>query len=517
MQRFRLQAPMKATLLNVLDAYPGGQLLSEALQKAEDSDASQFSLLLDLRRHDSADPAFSGPDFVLTDNGAGFGEREWRSLQNLHSSEKRNTPRGIGRYGMGSRSYFHYADVTIVVSRGQYVGVDPLEVVSSQGRANGGWQLNLAEPGDHALIAAEAAELAAIPECVAGGYDAHARGALFRLPLRTAADVQREEATELGPLGPEMSVVKTEALPVDWEAAASRLLLFLSSVRNLGVWRWAEGAPAPERVAPVNQEYLAGGPCARLPPSLPTVATESYKAFRAHVLGLGEAQRVALSEVPVPRPSNINLSARGGPALAYAHAHRRRRAQSSSACRTTHLSLTSHVTGERAVVRLSLDGAADGTGWLVAQRFDAATPELRQAMSDGCEGVPAVGVALPLTHDEPLAGAPFCFLPIGGQASGLPVHINAAFAVASNRRDLWWPCKDLDGAHARMAQWNDSLCRHALPRLWVEALRILGPQVESLRRAGLVAPEEAEPHDAGARRVLARLPEVERIAAPWQP
>ena len=52
MQRFRLQAPMKATLLNVLDAYPGGQLLSEALQKAEDSDASQFSLLLDLRRHD---------------------------------------------------------------------------------------------------------------------------------------------------------------------------------------------------------------------------------------------------------------------------------------------------------------------------------------------------------------------------------------------------------------------------------------------------------------------------------
>ena len=35
---------------------------------------------------------------------------------------------------MGSRSYFHYADVTTVVSRGLYVGLDPVEAVTTFGR-----------------------------------------------------------------------------------------------------------------------------------------------------------------------------------------------------------------------------------------------------------------------------------------------------------------------------------------------------------------------------------------------
>lgn len=40
---------------------------------------------------------------------------------------------------MGSRSYFHYADVTAVISRGNYVGLDPLETVTSLERGGGGW------------------------------------------------------------------------------------------------------------------------------------------------------------------------------------------------------------------------------------------------------------------------------------------------------------------------------------------------------------------------------------------
>jgi hypothetical protein len=42
---------------------------------------------------------------------------------------------------MGSRSFFHYGDVTAVLSRGVYVGIDPLDTVTSHGRGVGfgGW------------------------------------------------------------------------------------------------------------------------------------------------------------------------------------------------------------------------------------------------------------------------------------------------------------------------------------------------------------------------------------------
>ena len=150
----------------ILQDYPGGQLQDEALQNAEDSGATEFALMLDMRRHTSVDPRLAGPAFFLIDNGSGFDERQWKSLQNLHRSEKAeyartltcaaheymradasgcsplgSSPREIGRYGMGSRSYFHYCDVTTVVSRGKYVGLDPIDVVETHGRGcgHGGW------------------------------------------------------------------------------------------------------------------------------------------------------------------------------------------------------------------------------------------------------------------------------------------------------------------------------------------------------------------------------------------
>jgi hypothetical protein len=38
-----------------------------------------------------------------------------------------------GKYGVGSRSYFHYTDIVSVVSGSTYVGLDPLNIVSSSG------------------------------------------------------------------------------------------------------------------------------------------------------------------------------------------------------------------------------------------------------------------------------------------------------------------------------------------------------------------------------------------------
>ena len=106
---------------------------------AEDVSAGTFRMILDLREHKvEADPACngvnrkycSGPAFLLLDDGKGFRPEDWNALYKIFGSAvSKHTPGDIGRFGMGTRSYFAYSDVITVVSNGQYRALDPLELV----------------------------------------------------------------------------------------------------------------------------------------------------------------------------------------------------------------------------------------------------------------------------------------------------------------------------------------------------------------------------------------------------
>ena len=92
---------------------------------------------------------------------------------------------------------------------------------------------------------------------------------------------------------------------------------------------------------------------------------------------------------------------------------------------------------------------------MVVQRFDLVTTELLEAIEQGCEAVPSLGIAVPLhAAEDQHKGVPYCALPIGALRTNLPIHINGSFAPTPNRRELWLPNADLDGKHARMASWN---------------------------------------------------------------
>lgn len=88
---------------------------------------------------------------------------------------------------MGSRSYFHYADVLAVLSRGRYVGIDPLMTVTTWDRRNGGWMLPKVGVLDRATaseadlaVADEAGQLFALADvCSATPLKEEARGAAF--------------------------------------------------------------------------------------------------------------------------------------------------------------------------------------------------------------------------------------------------------------------------------------------------------------------------------------------------
>ena len=409
--------------------------------------------------------------FVLIDDGAGFGAREWKSIMNLNASEKRTSPKEIGRFGMGSRSFFHYADVTTVTSRGSYVGVDPLEVVKSFGRTDG-WKANLlGQGGDIGSVVAEANSLFSLPPQVCGGFDCMSQGAMFRLPLRRSEDVQREVERDLKPFGAEIPTDRANALMSEWAELAPRLLLFLFSVSKVTLWRWAPGAPGPECLASAVKRFEVGSPFLRLPASLPEAVVSTYKTLARHLVGLSCDERAALSELHV---DVIHISASGAAA--------------------------SRAGG----------GGSTCTTWLVAQRFDVTTPELFEVIQAGCDSVPVVGVAVPTGGDQHVSGVPFYYLPIGSKTTGLPVHVHGAFASTPNRRDLWLPGPDVDGQHATKATWNDALMRFAVPRLWLDVLFILGP-----RRTEL--PALAQRADDPGRAVLSRLPDLDQVEEAWRP
>lgn len=426
MESFGLCAPIKEQLEAILHDYPGGQLLAEALQNAEDSKATKFSLILDTRHHLGVDDTLSGPAFLLVDNGGGFGDREWRSLQNLNKSEKKNSPGEIGRYGMGSRSYFHYSDVTLVASCGEDVGVDPLNRVSSHSRGRGGgWMLDLEESTTSPPVFDEYSKLFHIPDLDDPNFQSNNEGATFRLPLRRASEVKDG-------LGKEVSVANAQALLNDWSEAIKdgRLVLFLSTVTQVSIFIWHEGKSSPNLLSRLDKSLLQGGSFERLPLLLPPSTKDDSEVLRTHLIQICTTDREQLSEM---------------------HA---------AIIKTT---------------ATKQNHSDECTTWFVFQKFDASTPAMQREFVNGPTPIPVIGIAFP-ANTNGLQGSASCFLPIGNMCTKLPVHVNASFNVLKNRRDIWLPCPSLGNSgdkHVQWEKWNATIIEFALPQLWKEAIENL--------------------------------------------
>jgi hypothetical protein len=256
----------------LLQDYPAGQVLSEGLQNAEDVGASKFVFILDLRRHSSQGlderlHRFAGPAFVLADNGSGFAKRDWKSLQNLHNSEKQDSPSEIGSFGMGTRSYFHYTDVIFVGSGKTYVGIDPLRLVSD----DPGWMLDIESEVDEANN--KGLGMFEVPH-----HDFRVEGSVIRLPFRLEKNVFGTKVTE--ERAREMLEDFAEQL------AGGELLLFLSNVKEIQLWLW-EHAQQPTLVEKVERQDMGSiprtAPWTRLPDWISSDSRHSFESLASQL------------------------------------------------------------------------------------------------------------------------------------------------------------------------------------------------------------------------------------------
>ena len=104
--------------------------------------------------------------------------------------------------------------------------------------------------------------------------------------------------------------------------------------------------------------------------------------------------------------------------------------------------------------------------WLIANRVSSNCDVVR-VHSEYLKAFPWVGAAIDL--DNPGTGRTFCFLPLpSNDAPELPVHVNGAFALSDDRRNLKWP--GVERKSDLMANWNTMLVSKVMPSCYISLL-----------------------------------------------
>ena len=128
------------------------------------------------------------------------------------------------------------------------------------------------------------------------------------------------------------------------------------------------------------------------------------------------------------------------------------------------------------------------TRWLLCGGYHAEEAETALSIALG-QSAPWAAVALPMDAVDHISGRAFCFLPLP-ILTELPLHVNANFALTSNRRELWRD--EGGGAHMLKAKWNHVLCSEALPALVVCALEQIAQTGRAVAEAAGVKLAHAE-------------------------
>jgi len=128
-----------AAIRAILGSYPFSiGLLRELLQNSDDAQATKQMFVLDCRTYPTkslVDPKLAemqGPA-LLGYSDKPFSEEDWRALQNIHRSSKKNDASKIGKYGVGFRSCYHVTDCPQILSGSELAILDPRHEIWTDG------------------------------------------------------------------------------------------------------------------------------------------------------------------------------------------------------------------------------------------------------------------------------------------------------------------------------------------------------------------------------------------------
>ncbi|XP_078655957.1 sacsin-like [Branchiostoma floridae x Branchiostoma belcheri] len=440
-------------LKNILNDYPkGAGIFKELIQNADDAGATEVKFLVDWRknensREDLIDHGMEvchGPA-LWAYNNATFSEEDFKNIQNLGGQTKLEALEKVGRFGVGFNSVYHVTDVPSFVSGSRVLFFDPHATHLSKhikDKSRPGIGLDLQK--NTRLVSRFKDQFQPFQEVFGYSTSTPYNGTLFRLPLRTPQEATESEISDVSYSKP--GNANMERLIRSFKEGLKPLLLFTQNVRQVTMYTMAESAD-------------------------PSRMVETFHVSKSPVKYLREMQILS----PFHKLTN-KFQIQSNCLLATSDVMKCQAPEGTNRikeCPETSM-----------VVKVT---CREGTGNAVSEKWIISScmgtsESLQLALSDRgrkiglvpCGGVAALlksndGSQQNASMDNPPngRGEVFCFLPLSIR-TGLPVHVNGSFAVASNRRGLWEATStDLNDLRV---DWNKALMEDAVCKAYVTML-----------------------------------------------
>ncbi|KAI8507949.1 hypothetical protein Bbelb_141890 [Branchiostoma belcheri] len=435
-------------LKNILNDYPeGAGIFKELIQNADDAGATEVKFLVDWRKNEDSKEGLidhgmevcHGPA-LWAYNNATFSEEDFKNIQNLGGQTKLEALEKVGRFGVGFNSVYHVTDVPSFVSGSRVLFFDPHATHLSKhikDKSRPGIGLDLKK--NTRLVSRFKDQFQPFQDVFGYSTSTPYNGTLFRLPLRTPQEAAESEISDVSYSKP--GNANMERLIRSFKEGLKPLLLFTQNVRQVTMYTMAESAD-------------------------PSRMVETFHVSKSPVKYLREMQILSPSHKLTDK-----FQIQSNCLLATSDIMKRQGTNRMKECPETSM-----------VVKVT---CREGTGnavseeWIISSCMGSSA-SLKLASSDRgrkiglvpCGGVAALLKSSDGSHqntsiDNPPNGEVFCFLPLSIR-TGLPVHVNGSFAVASNRRGLWEETST--DRNDLKVEWNKALMEDAVCKAYVTVL-----------------------------------------------
>ena len=483
-EEFGQEERLTTRLNRLLEEYTDGfSVLKELVQNADDAGATEIRFLYDERTNEDAMTCLidegmkgcQGPALWVY-NDAQFKDEDFENVAKLNEASKEHETEKIGRFGLGFNAVYNLTDVPMLLSRNYFVIFDPH--TSYLGKAI----RNKRKPGIKIDLNKDVKRLRKFtnqfkPFNGIFGCDLHLDrqdnsfdGTLFRFPLRTSEQAEKSEIKKL----PYDDREIRELLLMLIHRSQS-LLLFTQNVLRVEVYslsRKTSQLSLPALMFQVFKSMSLEGSLRKLrfPVTLPVTAEK---------LDAGQ-QRLLRQCCFLQASSKVARRAR------HHTVHPREYPECSIVvdidCRFTKVGLAffngHEYRQEERFTWLVVSAMGNGQAMQFAENDESLLPSGGAAVRLVRTGnnkflpLPANVDGDEQTHN----GVIFCYLPLPIH-SGLPLHINGAFAVAANRRHLQFKVED--DKRCRGFDWNKVLMQDSVLSAYfslLEDLKSIAPE-----------------------------------------
>ena len=457
---FGQEEKLTTRLNRLLEDYTDGFAVpKELIQNADDAGATEVRFLYDERTNEDAKTCLidegmkgcQGPALWVYNN-ATFKDEDFVNITKLNEATKAHDTAKIGRFGLGFNAVYNLTDVPMFVSRNYLAIFDPH--TSFLGKAI----RNIRRPGMKINLNKDVKRRKKFKNQLKPFYgifgcdlrlekqDNSFDGTLFRFPLRTEDQASLSEIKKLWYNQEQMRELLQMFLH-----GAENVLLFTQNVLSVGIYHLPNTEsqdPQPTLMFQVTKSASHAG----ILRELSFTFTLPPTAFK-----------LTPEEMSFLQQCNFLQASSKSKVLAHGKKVDPKKFPKSSMIVDVECRLT----------KSGSDFFHDGfhtekATWLIVSSMGNGEA-LKFANDDPCL-LPSAGAAVQLLPTEPnffcpspaaktldgldLKGTIFCYLPLPIH-SGLPVHINGAFALASNRRHLQMKLEDDKSCYG--VEWNNVL------------------------------------------------------------